>query len=179
MRRHLPLGRDQRGTSGVEFALLAPVMLLILAGMVDFGMTLWARLQLEQSLSTITNYAIVSADNVSASGGVALADRLAVLVPADQDLDLSINNGSTYRRTSGAVTRGGTAADADKCWCPTGTVANLAWGAAKTCGASCDDGSKAGRFVLMSTGKDFTPMFSTYGIVPEGMVTIRSMVQVK
>jgi len=33
----------------------------------------------------------------------------------------------------------------------------------------------------MSTGKDFTPMFSTYGIVPEGMVmvTIRSMVQVK
>ena len=62
MRRHPPLGRDQRGTSGVEFALLAPVMLLILAGMVDFGMTLWARLQLEQSLSTITNYAIVSAD---------------------------------------------------------------------------------------------------------------------
>ena len=47
--RFLDVGRDERGTSVVELALLAPVLALFLVGMVDISRAVADRLRLEQA----------------------------------------------------------------------------------------------------------------------------------
>jgi Flp pilus assembly protein TadG len=46
----LRLGRDQSGASAVEFGLIAPVLLLMLAGIIDFGLTLNNYLELTDAV---------------------------------------------------------------------------------------------------------------------------------
>ncbi|WP_417307461.1 TadE/TadG family type IV pilus assembly protein [Devosia sp.] len=169
----------ESGASAVEFALLVPVMLLILVAILDFGSNILMRLSLTQSLSSATNYALVSSDDVSASGGEALAGRIGSLVPVDKDVQISINNGPSYTRSSGVASTGGVTNNADKCWCPTGTAETLNWGSATSCGAACPDGSPAGKYVVITTSQVYTPIFLTYGVVSPGPVVLRAMVQVK
>lgn len=178
-RRWRALRGAQDGASAVEFALLVPVMLLILVAILDLGSNILLRLSLTQSLSSATNYALVSADSVSASAGAALAGRIGTLVPAEKDVTISINNGPSYTRTAGSVSTGGTASNADKCWCPTGTAEAVNWGSATSCGAACADGSRAGKYVVIATSQTYTPIFTTYGLVPAGPVVSHAMVQVK
>lgn len=49
MRRLLTLARDERGTSLIEMAMVAPVFAMLLVGFVDISRAYSARLQLEQA----------------------------------------------------------------------------------------------------------------------------------
>lgn len=79
--RLLPLGpslRDRRGTSAIEFALLAPLMALLFVGISDFARGLTRKFQIEQAtyraleLITVGNiqsdYAYVKPEAAAAAG---------------------------------------------------------------------------------------------------------------
>ena len=55
VRRLTPLARDQRGLAAVEFALIAPVMVLLYCGLVEFTMAMMAERRVAHTASVIAD----------------------------------------------------------------------------------------------------------------------------
>jgi Flp pilus assembly protein TadG len=164
------------GASAIEFVLLAPVLCLVFAGMVDLGLVLYIRLSLNQAASTGANYALVNVDAVSSAGGSALAASLVAMVPGAYDAAVVINNGPSLRRVKGVATAAGTAASADACYCPQIAQAAVSWGSAATCGATCASGGIAGKYVVLTVSEAYSPMFGN-GVVANGVISVRAIAE--
>jgi Flp pilus assembly protein TadG len=76
------LRHDCGGATAVEFAVLLPVLLLVLTGILEFGRALWIRQDMQFAVEEAARYALVN-DTASASAitGVATA-RLGAVGPA-------------------------------------------------------------------------------------------------
>ncbi|QYE36590.1 pilus assembly protein [Polymorphobacter sp. PAMC 29334] len=181
MRRRSVIG-DRRGASAVEFAIIAPVFALLFAGTLDIGAVLLKRFQLDNTLSAAANYALVSQANVSSAKGAALATALASIVSGSgttqyADSAVVVNDGPSQKVVLGvALAPSGTASNADQCYCPTATP-TLVWGSPVTCGNACPSGLRAGKFVQIQASRAHTPLFSGYGIVKSGTVSVSTLVQ--
>ena len=178
--------RDRSGVAAVEFALISPTIILVLVGLIDLGSMLYTRFQLDASLSAGANYAMVNGTSASSTSGAALASTLAGLVSSGQssnwaDSAVTVNGGPTASSSGGTVTTGGTASSADSCYCPTGAASSgVTWGTAKTCGSACTGGGFAGKFVLLTASRNYSPIFTGYGLVSQaGTITIATLAQVQ
>ncbi len=178
--------RDRSGVAAVEFALISPTIILVLVGLIDLGGMLYTRFQLDASLAAAANYAMVNGSSVNSTSGAALASTLAGLVSSGQssnwaDSSVTLDNGPTASSSGGSVSTGGTASNADACYCPTGSASTgVTWGATQTCGATCTGGGYAGKFVLLSASRNYSPIFTGYGLVSQaGTITATSLVQVQ
>ncbi|QKD04485.1 TadE/TadG family type IV pilus assembly protein [Mesorhizobium loti] len=177
------LRRQKAGVSAVEFALVSPVLLVILAGTVDIGGSLKAKFELSSAVSAGSNYALLNGDKVNSSGGSALAGNIATIVTSGLssnggNIQVLVNNGPTfaYNATTSTATQTGTAANADLCYCP-GNSGAVAWSSPVACGSICSAGGLAGKFVTISASKPYTPLFGGFGIVSNGNITVQSVVQ--
>ncbi|WP_244571272.1 TadE/TadG family type IV pilus assembly protein [Mesorhizobium carmichaelinearum] len=177
------LRHQKTGVSAVEFALVSPVLLLILAGTVDIGGALKAKFELSSAVSAGSNYALLNGDKVNSSGGSTLAGNIATVVTSGLSgnggsIQVVINNGASlaYNATTSAATQTGTAANADLCYCP-GSSGAVAWSTPVTCGSICSAGGIAGKFVTITASKPYTPIFGGFGIVSNGNITIQAVVQ--
>ena len=178
--------RDRSGVAAVEFALISPTIILIMVGLIDLGGMLYTRFRLDASLAAGANYAMVNGASVNSTTGAALAGTLAGLVSSGQssnwaDSSVTLNNGPTAGSSGGTVTTGGAASNADSCYCPTGSATStVTWGSAQACGSTCAGGGYAGKFVLLSASRNYSPIFTGYGLVSQaGTITTSSLVQVQ
>jgi Flp pilus assembly protein TadG len=182
LRRRRGFRGDERGVAAVEFALVIPLLAVILAATVDFGLELFLKEQLDDSVSAAANYALVNAQQVSSSNGAALATALASLIANTHGTNwasgaATVNNGPTASTTGSS---GGSASGADSCYCPTGTAATgVTWGGPTSCGSRCSSGALAGKFVLVSASATYSPLFPGFGFVKSGQLTSASLVQVQ
>ncbi|MGH6986539.1 MAG: TadE/TadG family type IV pilus assembly protein [Caulobacteraceae bacterium] len=175
-------GRSRGGVAAVEFALMAPIFGLIFAGMSDLGGVLYTQFRLNAAVSAGANYAIVNAANVDSANGGSLASTIALVVENNAgsnwaDDSIVINDGPTETITGGTASAGGTASNADSCYCPTGSGSAITWGSTQTCGAACAGGGIAGKFVTISVSRTYQPLFSSYGIVQNGAVSVSTTVE--
>lgn len=180
---------DRRGVAAVEFALLTPVFCLLLAGVVDLGGALFTKFQLDAAVTAGANFAQINAANVGSTNGQALADNIATIVQTSQGVgwandDVIVNNGpsATIQPGGGSsqtTTTGGTASNADLCYCPSGTPGAFTWGSSTTCGASCPATGYAGKFVTITATRQYTPIFSSYGLVQNDTISASAAVQVQ
>lgn len=60
MTRIAPFIRDQRGSSAAEFALILPIFLLFLLGLIDVGRFAWSFSELEKSTQTGARWAVAT-----------------------------------------------------------------------------------------------------------------------
>ncbi|TPN01369.1 TadE/TadG family type IV pilus assembly protein [Mesorhizobium sp. B2-1-3A] len=177
------LRRQKAGVSAVEFALVTPVLLVILAGTVDIGGSLKAKFELSSAVSAGSNYALLNGDKVNSSGGSALAGNIATVVTSGLsgnagNIQVVVNNGPTiaYDASTSKATQSGTAANADLCYCP-GNSGTVAWSTPVACASICSAGGIAGKFVTIAASKPYTPLFGGFGIVTNGNITVNSVVQ--
>ncbi|HEV2365156.1 MAG TPA: TadE/TadG family type IV pilus assembly protein [Caulobacteraceae bacterium] len=183
-RRVLGFLESRDGIAAVEFGIMAPIFGLVFAGMADLGGVLYTQFRLNAAVSAGANYAIVNASSVSSSSGATLASTIAQVVENNAgsnwaDDTIVVNDGPTETVTGGQLSASGSAANADSCYCPTGSGASITWGTAQTCGATCTGGGVAGKFVTITASRTYTPLFSSYGIVQNGAVTISTTVEVQ
>ena len=172
--------RSESGASAVEFALLVPIMLLILGVMLDFGFNLVMRFSVTQAVSASANYAVVNGTSVSSTGGATLAQNLVTLVPTAIDAVVTINDGPKVTRTSGASSSSGTASNADRCYCPSVAGGVVSWGSSVPCGSTCASGGGfAGKYVAITGKQMYTPMFGLLGISRTGWISANALVQVQ
>lgn len=173
---------DPRGTSAVEFSLLLPVFALLLVGAIDFGGVLFKKFRLNSAVTAGANYALVNAGKVDGTNGATLAGSIASLMASADTAEsttgtIVVNNGPTATLTAGGTTAGGTAANANSCYCPSASASGVVWGTARTCGSACTGGAPAGKFVSIVVSQAYIPSFSNYGIVENGAITSTAVVQ--
>jgi Flp pilus assembly protein TadG len=183
-RRGSGFASDARGVAAVEFALAAPVVIMIMVALVDLGSVLFIRFQLDSAVAAGANYALVNGSSVSSTNGAALASTLAGVVASSQGTNsaastITVNNGPAASSSGGTVTPSGTASSADSCYCPTGSGSGIAWGSAQTCGTTCTGGGYAGKFVVLSASRSYSPLLTGYGFANSGTVSTTSVVQVQ
>jgi Flp pilus assembly protein TadG len=180
------LWKDRRGIAAVEFALMTPIFTLLLAGIIDLGGALYTKFKLDAAVTAGANYAQVNAGNVNATSGQTLASNVATIVETSQgsgwaDDGVVVNNGPSANVSSGTASTGGTASNADLCYCPSGTPGSFAWGNSTTCGTACTGTNTgyAGKFVTIVATRQYTPIFSSYGLVQNNTITASAAVQVQ
>ena len=121
---------------------------------------LYTRFRLNSAVSAASNYVVVNACNVNSTGGATLASNAATIVQSSQgsswaNASVVVNNGPTSTINNGTATAGGTAANADSCYCPTftggvdhlGHRRHLRRGLRRV-------GPKAGKFVTITASRD-------------------------
>ena len=135
----------RRCVAAVEFALLAPIFVLMFAGIVDLGNALWTWCRLEEAVAAGTGFALVNggvnASNVNSVNGQSLASDIAGIVAnsaivgshtTPADVTVVVNNGPATTITSGVSANSGTATNADLILLPDRLVAFLDAGAARS-----------------------------------------------
>jgi Flp pilus assembly protein TadG len=174
--------RCREGIAAVEFAILVPIYLIILVGMVDLAGMLFTSYQLESAVAAAAQYAAVNSANVSGTNGSTLASAIASIVEsANGSTSASgavvVNNGPTVTLTGGSAASGGTAGNANSCYCPSGVPPSWTWGSAVVCGSTCAGGSLAGKFVAITASVPYTPLLTTFGLIKNGSLTQSALVQ--
>jgi len=176
---------DHRGMAAVEFAMVTPFFCALMVGAVDLGGELFTKFRLDAAVEAGANYAEVNALNVNSSNGQTVANNTATVVETSQgsawaNATVVVNNGPTATVTGGTSTPSGTVANADSCYCPTGTAGSLTWGSAVACGSACPGNNTgyAGRFVTITASKTYSPIFSSYGLVTNGTISTTALVEV-
>lgn len=171
---------DDEGTSVVEFALIAPVLVLLLLGTVDIGTAIYDRFALNAAVSAAEQYAILSASAVSSSSEAQLAQSLGTIVAGADSIDavINVNDGSTYTVTGGVPTAGGSASSANSYYCPVpASGGGVTWGSSQAQGTSCSGGGIAGKFVTIAASKQFTSIFGANSLIPSQTFTTTTVVQ--
>ena len=190
-RLYLRLRGREEGVSAVEFSLIAPVFLLVLAFTVDFSGMVFARMSLNESVAAGANFAMINAQKVSDAEGQELADDIVQLLAAGtgntdaiQAL-VSINNGPVasigFIEIPGDNFEGGrpSGGSADVCYCPTGQASTIEWGQARQCGTRCPGGGIAGKFVQIDIRRAYSPLMAGLGIAEHGQIPVSTLVQVQ
>ena len=103
------LFRSRHGSAALEFSVIAPVIAIIFAGTADIGAVLLKQFQLDNTLSSAANYALISEASVSAANGAALAASLATIVSGSgtsvyADSLVVVNNGPRRQVVGGVAT---------------------------------------------------------------------------
>lgn len=162
----VPSGRPgwRSGTAAVELALISPLLLILLAGIIDFARAYDQEIELSSAVAAAAEYALINAAEINSSNAASLAATLSGIVAnsngtAWAGATVTVNDGAT----SGVS--GGTPANANSCWCPTGNAAGWTWGTATTCGSACAGGTLAGKFVTITGTRAFTAIFGNYGLI--------------
>ncbi len=124
------------GLSGIEFALIAPVLILMFLVTVDFGLAAYAKIEVEAATQAGAEYAaLYGYDSTKISSAVTNATAVSGL--------------------------SATPAPSEFCGCPSSSGVTTA-----TCGTNCDSGMKAGTFVTVSAQASYSTLLSYPSIVP-------------
>jgi Flp pilus assembly protein TadG len=181
-RRRWRLSGHRHGTAALEFALIAPMLLILLAGIIDFGRVYRDEIALASVVASASQYALINASSINSTNAASLAATLSGIVAnsngaAWANATVTVNDGATSAISNGAATASGTAANANSCWCPTGAVATWSWGSTATCGSACGGGTLAGKFVTISGTRAFSAIFTSYGFLPNNTLHQSTIVQ--
>ena len=125
---------DRRGVAAVEFAVIAPVLMLLTAGVIDFSLYIGTRIELEQALRAGAQYALK--DYTDATTIIAAVTGATDLSPVTVTYDPATNS---------------------YCECPDGTANACPGNNAYT---ACASGDRPGLFVTITGSTTFDPMFT-------------------
>ena len=122
--------RAVEGNAAIEFALAAPLLVGILIPVVDFGMAIYQKMEVEDAAQAGAQYALLHGWNS----------------PAIQ----SAVTGATALSSISA-----SPAPVEACGCHTGTSITLT-----ACGSTCTNGDKAGIYVTVNAQSTYTPLIA-------------------
>ena len=139
IRPSLSLGRllrDSVGAALVEFALLAPVLALLLLGLIDYSLRISTTMAVDRAAKAGADYAI-------AHGFAA------------QEVSAAVTGAIDSRQFSYMATITADPAPNEWCGCPDAATAGVE---TATCGSTCTSGSEAGRYATVSAQSTYQAM---------------------
>jgi Flp pilus assembly protein TadG len=148
---HLILRRHGRAVAAVEFALIAPLLIVMLGAAVDLGRGIERAIRLETIARTAAYSLTIGSLQLNGT-----SDYVDVQVSALETLTLSLRNAMSPAATL--------TANASECYCPNndtnGTLPNSSVG----CNTVCAE--VMARFRTITASSTFTPIFPTSSIIP-------------
>jgi Flp pilus assembly protein TadG len=142
-------GGKTEGAAAVEFGLLAPLLLVMVAGLIDFASYVSKKIELEQALRAGAQYALLDfTDSATITAAVTNATDLSPLtVSYDPATD-------TY------------------CECPDGNVQVCPGDPTYS---ACASGDRPGLFITLTSSTDFDPMFADLVGLAENMTLVQTL----
>jgi Flp pilus assembly protein TadG len=125
---------QRRAVAAVEFAIIAPVLLLMLGSLVDTGMLEWSRSQLAVAVANGIRYAMLAGPSVTASA-----------------VQTAVNGATTLTPITVSVT-------APSCYCSSHSGTTTTLTAASSCTTSCLDGYKPGKYTIITATYTYPPI---------------------
>lgn len=158
---------DERGSIAVEFALVAPVLLVILAAVIDIGSAAYGKLSLDARVTAAAEYALGQSGPSDQAAANALAETLVALLQGgtSQNAEVVVNNATLARWTGSAISVDPLSGDATSCYCPTRDAGEISWGPAVGCATTCTTGESAGQFVRLSADARHVSLFPGYAFI--------------
>jgi Flp pilus assembly protein TadG len=137
---------SRAGVAGLEFALVAPILVTLMIASIDFGAALLSKAQISQALALAAEYATLAGQNTTTS-----APTNATIMANAKTYAGSLASAFVGTPTVTAVLNNGAAAGSTCC---PGTV----W----TCSTAttCADGSSPGTYLKISVTYPFKPLFT-------------------
>lgn len=173
------LWRRQDGVSAIEFALIAPIILLLLSAAIDFGAVVQDKMQVEAASQSAMTYAMGRGQPFEAAKSRSLAQDLErILVSrlgSDLEVTVDVNNGAVRKYADASGKDSGNSALGASCYCPTMSAAGVQWNTALACGKPCANGGGSGKFVYLKISKPHTPLFGGYGLTDEGFLHLQTL----
>lgn len=136
------------GVAAVEFAILAPVVLLLLLAVIEIGSAIFYRFGVNSAVSAATSFVILSGKtSYERSYGEELVRQLmaeakieaafvninnSLIVSSSRDGDISVQNLSASSRD---------------CYCPSRQEGEFTWGNSVSCSSPCSEGGSAGKYL--------------------------------
>ncbi|MDE2517176.1 MAG: pilus assembly protein [Rhodospirillales bacterium] len=145
--------RARRGVAALEFALVMPVLLIMLGGVVDFGLVMLARSQLASAVTQGAEYAMATGSSVSPSSIRTMVQSASPLAGVT----------ATVTPSSGAA-----------CYCVTGTPLALS---SHICTSACPDGSSPGVYLTIKAQYTYQPILPFYSAL--AATTLSEQAQVR
>ncbi|MGC8477681.1 MAG: TadE/TadG family type IV pilus assembly protein [Acetobacteraceae bacterium] len=142
----------QRGIAAVEFALVVPVLLVLLAGGVDIGFRIWARAALVDAVAQGAMYAFLTGPSVTASAVAGFVEQAAAI----PGVSATVSGPS-----SGCLAAGS----------PTLTAA--------ASNGTCADGTKPGTFLTIAASATAFSLSTTLWSEPGVSVSDQAMVRLQ
>jgi len=175
------LRQEQHGSIAVEFAFLAPVLLFILAGVIEIGGATYTRLSLDARVTAMAEYALLQSAPEDQAGATELAETLAGMLQGDasETGQAVVNNAATAAWTGSAITSQSGPGDIANCYCPTLSADRVIWGRQTSCEAPCASGGTAGQFVQISAEARHVTIFPGYAFIEGDMVGTRTVLRLK
>lgn len=155
---------DRRGIAAVEFALVAPLLLLLLGGTADFGLLMSKRSQLANGVAQGVQYALQQGPGLSAANVRAMVQSGATRAGMTQAVTVT---------TTGPV-----------CYCVSGPPAALSAAPAPLSGSTCP-GSCAGTgaapdaYLTISASYIYQPLMPLYSHLASTKVSQASTVRLQ
>jgi Flp pilus assembly protein TadG len=140
---------DSRGVAAIEFAMIVPVLLFMIVGVVDLGMGIYADMQVQNAAQAGAQYAIAHGYTASS-------------------ISTAVTSATSF---SGITVSSG---PSKFCGCPSSSGVTTA-----TCGSTCSNGTSAGTYVTVSASGTYTTMLpyplipSSYTFVHPSTVRIQ------
>lgn len=157
--------KDESGIAGVEFALIAPVFLLLLAAIFEIGLMLRTQSGLISAVSAVASQSLVIGEGLNDETAPGMAGTLAALLAGGGRAGtVNVNNAVTARLDEDVIVIEDNDAGSENCYCATRGTGGLTWGSSVQCDAVCADGSVAGRFVEITAQASFTPILGTIAL---------------
>lgn len=140
----------RRGTAAVEFAIIVPVLLLILGSLVDYSRMFWSKGLLASSIAQGAEYAFVVGPTVT-----------------------SANVQTVVRRT---LPTASVVVTGPSCYCVTGTPATVI---SQSCGTTCTNQIVAGTFVRISATYTYSSVMPLQSKLVDPVLQETVMVRLK
>ncbi len=133
MKRFLGLWQAEGGLGAIEFALVAPFLLTMLLGILDFGMAFWEQMQIANAADAGAQWAMTNGYNATTITSV-----------AQSATDLSLPSGSVSPQ--------------NVCGCASGTTVTMS--GTPPCTGTCSDGSTPQAYVVVDTRICYSTLFN-------------------
>jgi Flp pilus assembly protein TadG len=147
---------DRRGLAALEFALTAPLLFMILGGVIDFGLIMVGRSRLANGLAQGLQYALSTGAGVKAA-----------------DISAAVRGGSSRAGLTEVVA---VSVTGPACYCVTGSPATLgtrsALSASNTCTSTCPvPANGPGVFVTITATYTYQPLLPLFSNLTSPTVT--------
>lgn len=168
---------QNEGTAAVEFSLILPIFLILLAGIVDIGLALNWKLAAETRLSSTANFIITKdfsfdpneeATFLSEIGNFLSQTSIQNYSAQEDVFFINLNNSISLTASSGVASQNDSPGEVTSCYCPTGVNATFSWGNELNCDTICQDGNTAARYAtIMIENTDPLTFFPRFIFSPD------------
>lgn len=156
------LARCRSGLAALEFALVAPAILMIFAGIADFGLALRDQMQLTQAVSNGATYAF-AAQQALASLGLVSSTQVTSIVSAS--LALSAANITVSQPAPYCIQTNSASSP------PTSSLV------AGSYDKACPNGNPAGTYMMIKAQYTYQPMMPAYSAMASTLLSASATVR--